>query len=62
MHPEHSPSAYPQQESTRDVLDVLASGIAKMAASENKHKPKRRRTVPTEPTRELLTEKMLADR
>lgn len=63
MHPEHSPAAYPQQESTRDVLDVLASGIAKMAASENKHKPKRRKTkVPTEPTRELLTEKMLADR
>ena len=34
MHPEHSPAAYPQPESTRDVLDVLASGIAKMAASD----------------------------
>ena len=52
-----------QAESTRDVLDVLSSGITKTAASEPKPElqllvPE----VPAEPARELLTEKMLAER
>ena len=50
-------------ENTRDVLDVLASSIAKTAASETKPEaPLPVRAVPSEPSRELLTEKMLADR
>ena len=53
----------PQVGSTRDVLDVLASSIAKTAAREFPLEPRHRGTdVSTEPRRELLTETMLADR
>jgi hypothetical protein len=56
-------SATPSSESTRDVLDVLADSIAKTAASEIKPAPPLpASSVPAEPVRELLTEKMLADR
>jgi hypothetical protein len=52
-----------QAESTRDVLDVLSSGITKTAASEPKPEPQLLvLEVPAEPARELLTEKMLAER
>jgi hypothetical protein len=57
----HTSSATPRPESTRDVLDVLANSIAKTAARETKpllQVP----AVPAEPSRELLNEKMLADR
>lgn len=50
-------------ESTRDVQDVLASGIVRTAAGETKPGPcPRIAEVTAEPRRELLTEKMLADR
>ena len=56
-------SATPRQESTRDVLDVLANSIARTAAREIKPEPLiQASTTPVEPSRELLTEKMLADR
>jgi len=54
-------SATQRPESTRDVLDVLAGSIAKLEVS----RPELRvpvPEVPAEPSRELLTEKMLADR
>jgi len=57
----HTSSATPRPEGTRDVLDVLASSIAKLEVS----RPAFRIPapgVPAEPARELLTEKMLADR
>ncbi len=48
---------------TVDVLDALSSGIAKTAANEPKFEPKLLvPEVPAEPARQLLTEKMLADR
>ena len=57
----HSPN--PRAETTRDVLDVLASSIARTAARENKPEPPPPGLRTTaEPNRELLTEKMLADR
>ena len=56
-------SSIPLSESARDVLDVLASSVAKTAASETKPAPPHPASaVPAEPSRELLTEKMLADR
>ena len=56
-------SAAPRLESTRDVLDVLAGSIARTAAREAKPEPQLQvPAVPVEPGRELLTEKMLADR
>jgi hypothetical protein len=58
-----TPNPSPKAESTRDVLDVLASSIAKTAVREYESAPPPR--VPegsTEPRRDLLTEKMLADR
>ncbi len=56
-------SAQPRLESTRDVLDVLAGSIVRTAASETKPEPRLQvSAVPAEPNRELLTEKMLADR
>jgi hypothetical protein len=52
-----------QAESTRDVLDVLGSGIAMLTVGEATPERLHRGTeVPTEPRRELLTDKMLADR
>jgi len=56
-------SATPRLESTRDVLDVLASSIAQTAARHTKPEPLLPAPeVQSEPSRELLTEKMLADR
>ncbi len=59
-----SPPLHP--ESTRDVLDVLVvlgDGIAKLATREERPEPQHRRTQATaDLTRQLLTEKMLADR
>lgn len=53
----------PRAESTLDVLDVLASGVAKAAVRENSREPAPRLAEPApESRRELLTEKMLADR
>jgi hypothetical protein len=60
---DQSPSSNLRTESTRDVLDVLASGIARTAARETTPEPQLQvPAVPAEPNRELLTEKMLADR
>ena len=59
----HPSSATPRPESTRDVLDVLAGSIARTAAREKKSEPPLQAPViAPEPNRELLTEKMLADR
>jgi hypothetical protein len=61
----HGPtsSATPRSESTRDVLDVLTRDIVRTAAREAKPEPPlQAQAVPVEPARELLTEKMLADR
>ena len=56
-------AATPRPESTRDVLDVLASSIARTATIESKPEPQLQApAIPAEPNRELLTEKMLADR
>lgn len=56
-------SATPRVESTRDVLDVLTNSIAKTAARETTAEPQLKApAVPAESSRELLTEKMLADR
>lgn len=63
MATDHAPRIRQPAEGSRDVLDVLASGIAKTAASEVPLKPRHRGTdVTAEPIRELLTEKMLANR
>ena len=59
----HPSSATPRPEGARDVLDVLASSIARTAARENKPEPQLQApAVTAELNRELLTEKMLADR
>ena len=59
----HPSTATLRPESTRDVLDVLTSGIVRTAARETKPKHLlQAQKVPVEPGRELLTEKMLADR
>ena len=59
----HPSTAKLRPESTRDVLDVLTSGIVRTAARETKPEPLlQAQKVPVEPGRELLTEKMLADR
>ena len=56
-------SATQRPESTRDVLDVLAGSIARTAARQTTLEPQiQAPAVPVEPSRELLTEKMLADR
>ena len=45
------------------MLDVLSNSIAKTAVGEVQPKPRlQAQKVPVEPSRELLTEKMLADR
>ena len=63
MATNNSSSSNPRAENMGDVLDALCSGIAKTAASESKLEPQHLAPeVPAEPTRELLTEKMLADR
>ncbi len=56
-------TATPRSESTRDVLDVLSNSIARTVASQTKPEPLcPAPEVQTQPGRELLTEKMLADR
>lgn len=56
-----SPPLHP--ESTRDVLDVLGAGIAKLATREERPEPQHRGTeTAADLDRQLLTEKMLADR
>lgn len=63
MAADHTTSTNQRTESTRDVLDVLASSIGKTTASEIKPAPALPAPrIPVEPARELLTEKMLADR
>ena len=63
MATNNTSSSNPLAEKMGDVLDALSSGIAKTAAFEPKLEPKLLvPEVPAEPTRELLTEKMLADR
>lgn len=58
----HTSSATPRTESTRDVLDVLASSIDQTAAQTKPEPLLQVPAVSAKPTRELLTEKMLADR
>ena len=59
----HPSSATPRLEGTQDVLDVLTRGIARTAARETKPEPLiQASATPAGPSRELLTEKMLADR
>lgn len=63
MATNHTSSLNPRSESTRDVLDVLTSSIAKMAIKEAEPEPPLHLAeVMAETRRELLTEKMLADR
>ena len=63
MAADHMSSSNPRAESTRDVLDVPANSIAKTAARQTKLEPLPRAVeARTETNRELLTEKMLADR
>ncbi len=63
MATNNTSSSNPRAAKMCDVLDALSSGIAKTAANEPKLEPKLLvPEVPAEPTRELLTEKMLADR
>ena len=63
MAPEHTSSSNPLAESTCDVLDVLASSIAKSALRNPMPESLiQLPAVPVEPSRELLTEKMLAVR
>ena len=63
MATSYTSSSNPRTEKMGDVLDALSSGIAKTAAREPQIKPKLPVSeVPAEPARQLLTEKMLADR
>ena len=63
MATNYTSSSNPRAEKMGDFLDALSSGIAKTAANEPKFEPQHlAREVPAEPTRQLLTEKMLADR
>jgi hypothetical protein len=63
MATNNTSSSNPRAENMGDVLDVLASGIAKTAANEPKLEPQHLvAEVPAEPARQLLTEIMLADR
>ena len=63
MPSDHTPPLPLQAENTRDVLHVPGIGIARLAVRELKPEPRHRGTeVTADPSRELLTEKMLADR
>ena len=63
MATNNTSSSNPRAEKMGDVLDALSSGIAKTAANEPKFEPQHLASeVPAEPTRQLLTETMLADR
>jgi hypothetical protein len=63
MATNNTSSSNPRAEKMGDVLDALSSGIAKTAARQSTPVPQHLAPeVPAETTRELLTEKMLADR
>ena len=63
MATSYTSSSNPRAEKMSDVLDALSSGIAKTAANEPKFEPQHLAPeVPAKPTRQLLTETMLADR
>ena len=63
MATNNTSSSNPRAEKMGDVLDALSSGIAKTAANEPKFEPQHLAPeVPAKPTRQLLTETMLADR
>jgi hypothetical protein len=63
MHSDLTPSPPLLPESTRDVLDVLGGGLAKLATREERPEPEHRNTeTAVDIARQLLTEKMLADR
>ncbi len=63
MATNNTSSSNPRAEKMGDVLDALSSGIAKTASFEPKFEPKLLvPEVTPEPTRQLLTETMLADR
>ncbi len=63
MATNNTSSSNPLAEKMGDVLDALSSGIAKTAANEPKFEPQHLvPEVPAEPARQLLTEKMLAER
>ena len=63
MATNYTSSSNPRTEKMGDVLDALSSGIAKTAAREPKPESLiQLPAVPVEPSRELLTEKMLAVR
>ncbi len=62
MATEHTSPITSQADSTRDVLDVLAHGIAGLARSKTETQSRRSDSVVAKPSRELLTKKMLADR
>ena len=63
MATNNTSSSNPQAKKMGDVLDVLSSGIARTAARESTPEPQLQApAVAAEPIRELLTEKMLADR
>ena len=63
MATNNTSSSNPRAKKMGDVLDALSSGIAKIAARETKPKPQLLvPEVPAETARELLTERMLADR
>ena len=63
MATNNTSSSNPRAEKMGDVLDALSSGIAKTAARETKLEPLLLvPEVPTEPARQFLTKKMLADR
>jgi hypothetical protein len=63
MATNYTASPNPRAEKMGDVLDALSAGIAKTAGSESTPAPQLLVSeVPAEPARQLLTEKMLADR
>jgi len=63
MATNNTSSSNPRAAKMCDVLDALSSGIAKTAANEPKLEPLLLvPEVPAEPARQLLTEKMLAER
>jgi hypothetical protein len=63
MATNNTSSSNPRAEKMGDVLVALSSGIAKTASRETKPKPQLLvPEVPAETARELLTERMLADR
>ena len=63
MATSYTSSSNPRTEKMGDVLDVLSSGIAKTVARQSTPVPQHLAPeVPAKPTRQLLTETMLADR